>query len=51
MICPAETPEGQATGLVKNLSLMSFVSVGSNLANLLTILEEYGLEGLRPDIF
>ena len=29
MLCPAETPEGQATGLVKNLSLMTFVSVGT----------------------
>jgi len=29
MVCPAETPEGQACGLVKNLSLMTFVSVGT----------------------
>jgi DNA-directed RNA polymerase II subunit RPB2 len=29
MVCPAETPEGQACGLVKNLSLMALVSVGS----------------------
>ena len=29
MLCPAETPEGQACGLVKNLSLMTFVSVGT----------------------
>ena len=29
MLCPAETPEGQACGLVKNLSLMAFVSVGT----------------------
>jgi DNA-directed RNA polymerase II subunit RPB2 len=28
MICPAETPEGQSCGLVKNLSLMAYVSVG-----------------------
>ena len=28
MLCPAETPEGQSCGLVKNLSLMTFVSVG-----------------------
>ena len=30
MICPAETPEGQACGLVKNLTLMALVSVGSD---------------------
>ncbi|KAL4856586.1 DNA-directed RNA polymerase II subunit RPB2 [Chlorella vulgaris] len=28
MICPAETPEGQACGLVKNLALMTYISVG-----------------------
>lgn len=27
MMCPAETPEGQATGLVKNLAMMCQVSV------------------------
>ena len=25
MICPAETPEGQACGLVKNLALMTYI--------------------------
>jgi DNA-directed RNA polymerase II subunit RPB2 len=29
LVCPAETPEGQACGLVKNLSLMCYVSVGT----------------------
>ena len=28
LVCPAETPEGQACGLVKNLALMCYVSVG-----------------------
>ena len=28
MVCPAETPEGQSCGLVKNMSLMSHVTVG-----------------------
>ena len=28
IICPAETPEGQSCGLVKNLTLMACVSVG-----------------------
>lgn len=39
MVCPAETPEGQACGLVKNLSLMSFVTVGSSSDELIEILE------------
>lgn len=29
-VCPSETPEGQACGLVKNLSLMSYVSTYSD---------------------
>jgi DNA-directed RNA polymerase II subunit RPB2 len=31
MICPAETPEGHAVGLVKNLALMAYISVGSQV--------------------
>ena len=30
MLCPAETPEGQECGLVKNLSLMAFISFGTS---------------------
>ncbi len=26
MVCPAETPEGQACGLVKNMALMSYIT-------------------------
>lgn len=44
MVCPAETPEGQACGLVKNLSLMAFVSVGSNASTLMELLDEFGVE-------
>ena len=44
MVCPAETPEGQAVGLVKNLSLMCLVSVGSPSAPLLEFLEEWVME-------
>ena len=29
LVCPAETPEGQACGLVKNLALMCYITVGS----------------------
>ncbi len=29
-ICPSETPEGPNCGLVKNLALMSYISVGTN---------------------
>jgi len=46
MICPAETPEGAACGLVKNLALMAFVSVGSTATQLVSILEDFGVEPL-----
>lgn len=49
LVCPAETPEGQACGLVKNLSLMCYVSNGSQaepindflISRNLEVLEEY----------
>jgi DNA-directed RNA polymerase II subunit RPB2 len=47
MICPAETPEGQACGLVKNLSLMAFVSVGWSPQKLITTLFDFGVEPLN----
>ncbi|EMR10912.1 DNA-directed RNA polymerase II subunit RPB2 [Pneumocystis murina B123] len=47
LVCPAETPEGQACGLVKNLSLMSYVSVGSASAPIIEFLEEWGMENLE----
>jgi len=47
MVCPAETPEGQACGLVKNLSLMTFVSVGSPSDDLIEILTNQGTEALN----
>ena len=46
MICPAETPEGQSVGLVKNLSLMARVSVGTSSLNVIDFLESYGTENL-----
>ena len=33
-LCPAETPEGQSVGIVKNLSYMSHVTISSNSAPL-----------------
>ena len=46
MICPAETPEGAGCGLVKNLALMAFVSVGSHSFYLKSVLEDFGVEKL-----
>lgn len=47
MVCPAETPEGQACGLVKNLSLMAYITVGSGSSPVLEFLEEFGMENLE----
>jgi len=47
MICPAETPEGQACGLVKNLALMTYVSVGTDADHVLEFLEEWTMENLE----
>jgi len=46
MVCPAETPEGQACGLVKNLALMSYISVGSSSDPIIEFLEEFGMQNL-----
>jgi DNA-directed RNA polymerase II subunit RPB2 len=47
MICPAETPEGHAVGLVKNLALMAYISVGSQPSPILEFLEEWSMENLE----
>lgn len=47
MLCPAETPEGAAVGLVKNLALMAYISVGSQPVPILEFLEEWSMENLE----
>ncbi|XP_042502979.1 DNA-directed RNA polymerase II subunit RPB2-like isoform X2 [Macadamia integrifolia] len=47
MMCPAETPEGQACGLVKNLALMVYITVGSAPNSVLEFLEEWSTENLE----
>lgn len=47
LVCPAETPEGQACGLVKNLSLMTCISVGQDLKLVASVLDEWGMEPLE----
>lgn len=49
LVCPAETPEGQACGLVKNLALMCYITVGTPadpivgfmISRNMEVLEEY----------
>src|ERR1700760_941688 len=47
LVCPVETPEGQACGLVKNLSLMCYVSVGTPGEPLSDYLTMRGMELLE----
>jgi DNA-directed RNA polymerase II subunit RPB2 len=47
LVCPAETPEGQACGLVKNLSLMCYVSVGTPADPIVEFMIARGMEVLE----
>ncbi|WPH05013.1 DNA-directed RNA polymerase II subunit RPB2 [Acrodontium crateriforme] len=47
LVCPAETPEGQACGLVKNLALMCYVSVGTPGTPLIDYMRYRGMELLE----
>jgi len=46
LVCPAETPEGQAVGLVKNISLMCYVTLGSRQTIVEDFLDEWGVMDL-----
>lgn len=47
LVCPAETPEGQACGLVKNLALMCHVSVGTPSEGIVPFLLQRQMESLE----
>eukprot|EP00440_Ansanella_granifera_P056080 gb/GFBE01060784.1/.p1 GENE.gb/GFBE01060784.1/~~gb/GFBE01060784.1/.p1 ORF type:complete len:1181 (+),score=300.96 gb/GFBE01060784.1/:1-3543(+) len=46
LVCPAETPEGQAVGLVKNISLMCWITLGSAQTIIEDFLDEWGVMDL-----
>ena len=48
-ICPAETPEGQSVGVVKNISLSTIVSINTSLLPITKLLEKFDLK-LLDDI-
>mmetsp|Transcript_19939 Transcript_19939/g.44049 ORF Transcript_19939/g.44049 Transcript_19939/m.44049 type:complete len:189 (+) Transcript_19939:1320-1886(+) len=43
MVCPSETPEGQSTGLAKNLAMMAVVSKTKQVKRIHELLEGVGL--------
>lgn len=45
IICPAETPEGVSVGLVKNMSIMSSITISSNSMHLRELLND--IEGVK----
>lgn len=44
MLCPSDTPEGEACGLVKNLALMTHVTTDDNSAPLERLLYDLGVQ-------
>lgn len=46
-ICPCETPEGQACGLVKNMALTTVISTGISSHHIKNKLKEYGIVDLE----
>jgi DNA-directed RNA polymerase II subunit RPB2 len=47
LVCPAETPEGQAVGLVKNVSLMCWITLGARETVIEDFLAEWGVQELE----
>jgi DNA-directed RNA polymerase II subunit RPB2 len=50
IICPSETPEGHAIGIVKNMALTAFITIASEEEEILNILEEYGIKYIEQII-
>jgi len=54
MVCPAETPEGGMCGLVKNLALMTYVTVGNHsetgISQIMDFLSNFATETLEDGI-
>ena len=49
-LCPAETPEGQSVGVVKNISYMTHITIPSNSNAIFDYVKEYmiPIEDLKP---
>ena len=50
-LCPAETPEGQSVGIVKNLSYMAHITIPSNSISIREYVQPFilGLSDILPD--
>ena len=47
MLCPSDTPEGESCGLVKNLALLTHVTIDHEQAPIATLALSLGVEDLR----
>ncbi|XP_068705242.1 DNA-directed RNA polymerase III subunit RPC2-like [Montipora capricornis] len=47
MLCPSDTPEGEACGLVKNLALMTHITTDQNEEPIVRLAYNLGVENLR----
>ncbi|XP_049266946.1 LOW QUALITY PROTEIN: DNA-directed RNA polymerase III subunit RPC2-like [Rhipicephalus sanguineus] len=47
MLCPSDTPEGEACGLVKNLALMTHITTDIDEAFIVRLLRNLGVEDLQ----
>uniref|UniRef100_A0A5K3EII2 DNA-directed RNA polymerase subunit beta n=1 Tax=Mesocestoides corti TaxID=53468 RepID=A0A5K3EII2_MESCO len=47
LVCPSDTPEGEACGLVKNVSLMCHITVEVDDKNLIQLIKSYHVYPLR----
>lgn len=47
MLCPSDTPEGEACGLVKNLALMTHITTHIDESFIIRLLHNLGVEDLR----
>ena len=51
VFCPAETPEGQSVGVVKNLSLSVCITVATSAASVVQFLNRTFPTGIDPTVF
>lgn len=49
MLCPSDTPEGEACGLVKNLALMTHITTDDEEEPIRKIAYALGVEGILPN--
>ena len=47
MLCPADTPEGESCGLVKNLALLTHITTDDEEKPIVTVAMNLGVQGKK----